>query len=375
MKKITIIALHLGFGGIENAIASFSNMACNDYEINIISTYKLYEKSAFKINSKIKIDYLMNYKPNKKEFIYAFKHLKLKEMIREVSKSIKILKLKKSLMIDAIKKCDSDIIISTRPFHNNLLGKYGKKSALKIAWEHSHHNGNRKYIKKVVNSCKNMDYLILVSKELTKFYSNIIHNDKTKCKYISLPLDNFPNKLSSLDKKEIISIGRLSKEKGFVDLIDVFKLVNDVHPDWHINIIGDGLEKDKIVKRIKKYNLSKFVILHGFKDKKDLNKILLNSSICVMTSLTESFGLVLIEAMSYGIPCISFDSARGSLEIIDNKKNGFIIKDRNKKEMADQIINLIENPTKRLEMGLSGHNKSLTFSEKTVMGEWKKILK
>src|SRR5690606_34771682 len=144
-----------------------------------------------------------------------------------------------------------------------------------------------------------------------------------------------------LDKKEITAIGRLSKEKGFSDLIDVFKLVNERYPNWHLNIVGDGMEKDNIKKKIKENNLDEVITMHGFKDKQELNEILLNTSIYVMTSYTESFGLVLIEAMSYGVPCISFDSARGPLEIIDNNVNGYIIKNRDKEEMTNKIAALI----------------------------------
>lgn len=373
MKKITIVALHLGYGGIEKAITSLSNMLCHDYEVNIISTYKLYEKPVFFINEKVKIYYLMEEKPNKKEIIASLKRGDIASLLREGAKSLKVLRLRKKSMIDAIKNIDSDIIISTRPFHNSLVGKYAKDGIVKIAWEHSHHNNNQKYINQVTTSCKNIDYLISVSKDLNAFYTNVLSHKKTICKHISLALDEFPKELSKLDKNEITAIGRLSREKGFPDLISVFKIVNESYPNWHLNIAGDGLEKDNIEKKIKENNLSKVVTLHGFKDKNEIDKILSNSSIYVMTSFTESFGLVLIEAMSYGIPCISFDSAQGSLEIIDDNSDGFIVKNRDKHEMANKIITLIKDTNLRQKMGRKAHKKSLHFSSKQVKTEWVKL--
>ena len=369
MRKITIIALHLGYGGIEKAIASLANMLCNDYQVNIISTYRLYENPAFFIDDKVKIEYLLDAKPNKKEVIDSLKKRDFKTFVREGAQSLAILRLRKTSMIDAIKKCNSDVIISTRPFHNELLSKYGKETALKIAWEHSHHNNNYKYINTLIKSCKNIDYLISVSKELNKFYNSKMRT-KTICKHISLTLDNIPNVTSKLDKKEITAIGRLSKEKGFSDLIDVFKLVNERYPNWHLNIVGDGMEKDNIKKKIKENNLDEVITMHGFKDKQELNEILLNTSIYVMTSYTESFGLVLIEAMSYGVPCISFDSARGPLEIIDNNVNGYIIKNRDKEEMTNKIAALIEGEDLRYRMGQEAHSKSLQYSIENVKAKW-----
>jgi N-acetylglucosaminyldiphosphoundecaprenol N-acetyl-beta-D-mannosaminyltransferase len=115
------------------------------------------------------------------------------------------------------------------------------------------------------------------------------------------------------------------------------------------------------------------MIMHGFKEKKELNEIYKNNSIYVMTSYKESFGLVLIEAMSFGIPCIAFDSAKGPLEIIDNK-TGFIIKNRNKEEMANKIFELIENKDLRKKLGNNARGKSKLYDKDKTKEEWEKLL-
>ena len=93
-----------------------------------------------------------------------------------------------------------------------------------------------------------------------------------------------------------------------------------------------------MINKVKEYSLQNNVIIHGYKDKEFINKQLSSSSIYVMASHEESFGLVLIEAQSFALPCIAFDSAKGACEIIDDKVNGYLIKDRSKKDMADKMI-------------------------------------
>jgi len=369
MKKITIVALHLGYGGVEQLIASLANMLCDKYEINIISVYKLYDQPAFFINSNVKITYLTSLKPNRKELFAAIKKIKIIALIKEVLISIRVLYLKKKLMIDAIKDIDSDIIISTRAIHNHLVGKYARSNIIKIAWEHNHHNNNEKYIKNLIDSCKNMNYLITVSKDLNTFYEQIVPQ-KVICKCIYPALDYLPEQLSKLDSKEITAIGRLSKEKGFLDLISVFKLVSTIKPDWHLNIVGDGIEKESIINKINDNNLNDKITMHGFVRKDNINQILSNTSIYMMTSFTESFGLVLIEAMSFGVPCVAFDSAQGANEIIDDSLNGYLIKERNHKHMADTIIKLIDNYDLRTYMGQQAHNKALSFSRTNIELDW-----
>lgn len=375
MKKITILALHLGYGGIESCISNLANSLVDDYEVNIVSTYKLYEKPVFKLNDKIKIKYLMtDLKPNKQELKQSLKKLKLITFFKELKKSLKILKLKKNLMIEAIKNCDSDVIISTRDIHNNWLSKYGRDKTLKIGWEHNHHHNNKRYINKVTKSVLGLDYFVLVSKDLTKFYSEKLKDKKVKCVYIPNSINFFPQEKAKLETENLISIGRLSHEKGYLDLIDIFKELHQKYPDSKLNIIGDGPDRKKIEKKIRDNKLEDYIILHGFQEKEYINKYLEKSSVYIMTSYTESFGLVLLEAFAYGIPCVAYSSAEGANEIISDNWDGYLIKDRDKNKMIKRICELLSNRNRRLIMGANGIKKAQEFNTQKTKQKWIEII-
>lgn len=375
MKKITILALHLGYGGIENCISNLANSLVDDYEVNIISTYKLYEKPVFKLNDKIKIKYLMtDLKPNKQELKQSLKKLKLITFFKELKKSLKILKLRKNLMIEAIKNCDSDVIISTRDIHNNWLSKYGRDKTLKIGWEHNHHHNNKRYINKVTKSVLGLDYFVLVSKDLTKFYSEKLKDKKVKCVYIPNSINFFPQEKAKLETENLISIGRLSHEKGYLDLIDIFKELHQKYPDSKLNIIGDGPDRKKIEKKIRDNKLEDYIILHGFQEKEYINKYLEKSSVYIMTSYTESFGLVLLEAFAYGIPCVAYSSAEGANEIISDNWDGYLIKDRDKNKMIKRVCELLSNRNRRLIMGANGIKKAQEFNTQKTKQKWIEII-
>ena len=205
---------------------------------------------------------------------------------------------------------------------------------------------------------------------MNDFYQNKLINTKCKCVYIPNAIDNIPSETSSLNEKNLISIGRLSKEKGFLDLIDVYKIVHESFPEWKLNIIGDGVLRNKIEKKIDDYGLSDSVILHGYKTTDYVNKMLKSSSIYIMTSFTESFGIVLLEAFSYGIPAVSFTSARGANEIITNNWDGYLIKNRNKEEMAKRICELISGYNRRVVMGNNALKKVNKFYIDEVKNKW-----
>ena len=370
MKKVTFLALHLGYGGIERCISTIANKLCDSYKVEIISTYKLYEKPIFPLDSRIDVKYLIHDKPNREEFKKAIKQFNIINIFKEAKKAVYILKQKKEKMVEAIKNCDSDIIISTRDIHNDWLGKYGKKDSLKIGWEHNYHNNDKKYIDKIVNSVKNLDYFILVSREQQKFYSKLVN---PKCIYIPNSIEEYPSELSLLEDNNIISIGRLSKEKGFIDLIEVCSYVKNSIPDFKLHLIGDGVEREIIEKEIDKFNLKDTIIMHGYLKTDKINKLLQQSSIYVMPSISESFGIVLLEAASYGIPSISFKNS-GACEIIKNNWDGYLIDNRDKKIMAKKIIELLKNKNRRIIMGRNAYKKSLEYSINNVIEDWKKLL-
>ena len=342
-KKITIFALHLGFGGVEKYLSSLCKMLKENYDIEIISTYKVLDKPAFQFSEKVKITYLIDDKPNKEEFKRAIKNKNIINIFKEGVKSVKILYLKRSRNIKAIRNTYSDYIITTRTFHSRLVGYYAYNNIIKIATEHNFHNNDKKYITKVIDSVKDFDYFVVVSDNLRKFYENKI--GKTKCIYIPNVIDNLPDKRSKLTNKNIITIGRLSPEKGQKDLIDVFKIVNKELPKTKLFIVGDGPLKKELENYTKKLKLTDKIIFTGFLGNKEKEKYILDSSIFILPSYTESFGLVLIEAMSYGLPCIAFDSSDGARELLKDDV-GILVKDRNKEKMAKEIIKELKNAKK-----------------------------
>lgn len=375
MKKISILSLHLGYGGIEKSIIALANLLADNYNVEIACSYRLYDKPAFNINKKVKIRYLTkDIAPNKDEFKDALKHKNIPNIIHEGKKSINILKLRKSTMIDYIKNTDSDIIISSRDIFDDWLGKYAKDGVVKIGWEHNHFHGNMKYANKIVKYARKLDYFVLVSKELRDYYGGRLKDTKCKCVYIPNIIDKLPKYLSRLNKKRLVSVGRLSPEKGPMDLLRIYNRINEIHPDWKLDIIGDGPERTKMEEYILENNLSKNVTLHGFRNKDYIDDILHNSSIYLMTSFTESFGIVLIEAMSHGVPCVAFDSAEGARELIDHGENGFLVKDRDFSKYINRVFKLIDDKTLRETIGKNAYEEAKLYTGEVVIKLWIDLL-
>ena len=375
MKKVSILALHLNYGGIEKSIAALANILCEDYNVKIACCYKLLDEPAFSIDRRVKIKYLLpNMAPNRDVFKKKLKDKKFISAFKEGLYSVKVLRYRKKEMVSYIKNSNADIIIATRDIFDEWLGEYGPSKALKIGWEHNHYHNDFKYAKNIVRSVTNLDYLVLVSKELKTFYSKNLVNSKCKCVYIPNVIDGLPKRKSSLNEKRLVSVGRLSSEKGFIDLLKIFNFLLKKHSDWKLDIIGDGSERENLESFINEHELNDSVTLHGFQNKDYIAKVFKNSSIYVMTSFTESFGIVLIEAMSYGIPCVAFDSAEGAREIIDSGSNGLLVKSRSFLAMVRAIEKLMDNKEMRIKFGSQARNDSKKYTSSVVSEYWFDLL-
>ena len=375
MRKISILSLHLGYGGIEKSIVALANLLCRKYKVEIVCTYKLYDKPVFELDKKVKVVYLMEgFKPNRVEFKRALREKKIITAFKEGIKSVKILKLRRKTMINYIKNSDADVIISTRDIFNTWLGDYAKNGVLKVGWEHNHYHDDYRYARNVIRSAYYLDYFVLVSEPLREFYAEHLSNSNCKCVCIPNIIDKIPKQVSSLEEKRIVSVGRLSPEKGYMDLLKVFSVIANKYNTWHLDIIGDGVEKERLEKFISNHNLESRVTLHGFQNKDYIDKILHESSIYVMTSFTESFGIVLLEAMSHGLPCIAFDSAEGARDLINSGMNGYLIKNRSYAAMIKKIEDLMNDIEVRKKIGMAGRKSIKIYTSEIVGEQWYNLI-
>ena len=370
--KITIYALHLGFGGVEKYVITLANILSTAHDVKIVSTYKMTNEPAFYLNKNVKVEYLIeNMKPNKEKIHEFFTKKHYIKLVRECYYSLKILFYKRYLNIKSIKECSSDIIISTRIFHNNLISRYANTNIVKITGEHNHHNNDTKYIDDVINSCKKFDYFIPISKELCEFYEKAMLDNGVKTKYIRFCIDENKNfKQPNFNNKNIITVARLSVEKGIYDLIELFTRVHNKMPGVILNIIGDGPEYEKIQGMIKDKDLEGYVVLHGFQNKEYIYNLMSKSYLYIMTSYTESFGIVLLEAMSCKIPCLAYSSAQGAHEIIKNGYNGYLIEDRNISKMENMVYDLLNDKNKILELSENAYCTAEKFSYSNTKKAW-----
>lgn len=169
-------------------------------------------------------------------------------------------------------------------------------------------------------------------------------------------------------EKTVISVGRLVPQKGYDQLIDAWVIVHKKHPQWHLRIYGDGLLREHLQEKIKNLDLEELVHLEGFS--RNLEEAYSKASLYVMSSLYEGFGIVLVEAMKHGLPCVSYDLPSGPADIITNEEDGFLCEYQNVQDLADRICDLLDDENLRNEMSAKATQKVTRFLPSSVMPIW-----
>ena len=194
-----------------------------------------------------------------------------------------------------------------------------------------------------------------------------------KTKVIPNPLSFYPEQASTLQNKKVIAVGKQGYQKGYDRLLPAWKKVVEKHPNWHLEIYGAIAPEMKLAAQAQELNIENSV--HFYPPEKDIQSKYLDASIYLMPSRFEGFGMVLIEAMACGLPCVAFDCPHGPADIITHGEDGFLIENGNIEQMANAIIQLIEDESLRINMGTTAKKNVKRFLPENVIHQWDELFK
>lgn len=358
MKKICFLSGDMSrSGGTERVLAIIANELCKKedlFEIHILSTVNENMTSFFPLNKRIKQSRILNDKA-----------LNFKKQYFKVVKGIR----------NYVKKNNIDVFIDVEVISSIFSIPATRFTSTKhIAWEHfNFYENNGSFLRALARKidAKFSDYIITLTEEDK---NNYLNNLKIigKIDYIYNPMEIKEVKKCSLHSKQIVSVGRLTYQKGFDMLIDVAKDVLEKNKEYKWLILGDGEDKDRLQEKINKYNLQDRLILKGkVSNVEDYYK---NSSLYVMTSRFEGLPMTLLEAKSYKMPIVSFDCPTGPSEIIRNNINGYLVKANDIKEMSNKVNSVLLDDKKLKKFSDKAELDIDKFNINSIINKWTNIL-
>lgn len=356
MKICFFVSDFTKIGGIERVTSTLVTQLNNraDCEIEIVSMFKGKSDANYELPGNIKTVYLLNrshgVKPHSiKRIIALFSNIK---SVRRYFRNNKY-----------------DLVVGQSFPMSLILYMSGLQKNL-IAVEHVYSG----YYNKAVQSVRDYVYsrirqVVVLTNADKQFFSNRIGNRSIEV--IPNPVRTVSGEKAKLHNKKIITVGRLEYQKGYDNLISIFRAIHERHPDWTMDIYGEGSLRDALQHQIDGAGLSGAVKLCGVT--KDIDSKLKESSIFVMSSRFEGFGMVLVEALSRGVPCVSYDCPNGPGDIISTGVNGILVQNQNREELRKALEKLIKDAALRKELGSNGPDSVQCFSENVIADKWYRL--
>ena len=362
-------------GGMERVLTTKANYLAENlgYDVNIIITDNKGAKPYFPLSDKIKviqldinIDNLWQYPIWKRLYLY---HQKMKEYKRRLD--ICLRHLRTDITISLLRReinFLSDIKDGSAKVGEIHFGRYKYREAnfsflpnLTNKWI------SKRWMKQLDNKVKKLDRFVVLTHEDAEYWENL-----SNLIVIPNPITIEQNILSICTEKKAIAVGRFTYQKGFDLLVQAWKEVHKSHPEWILNIYGGG-DKDSINKEIDHMGLKH--IINCYDAVNNITDKYQESSIFILSSRYEGLPLVLMEAMSIGLPPVSFACPCGPRDIIHNREDGILCENGNIQELAIGICSLIEDENLRKQLGKNAAINIQRYKLDNIMEQWDRLFK
>ncbi|MBO7267684.1 MAG: glycosyltransferase family 4 protein [Bacteroidaceae bacterium] len=366
MKILYCIAGTRHSGGMERVLANKANwLVRHGYEVAIATTDQEGEKPFFPLDERIECyDLGIGYeKNNGKSFINKLLHYPIKQyrhrkrlaaLLQQVKPDITISMFCNDVSFLPHLKDGSKKILEIH-FSKFKRLQYGRKGMWRIADIYR----NRQEEKLV----QRFDRFVVLTEE-DKGYWGDLHNIEV----IPNARTFNPTTIATLNTKRVVAIGRYTHQKGFERLIEAWNKICRQHPDWKLEIVGEGEERQTLQTLINSYGIAHSITLCPLTN--DMDTVYRGASIIAMSSRYEGLPMILLEAQAYGLPIVSFNCQCGPADIITDGMDGYLIPEGDCNTLASKLETLVKDTPLRQQMGKVARKNSERYAEEVIMAKW-----
>lgn len=354
-------------GGIEKVMAEKANYFADvcGYEVIILTNEQKGKEPCYSLSTKIQLlDLGINYE-REKSYFSLHNLIKIPRHYHKLNKILKHL--------------SPDVVIVPNFGFDFYMMPFVYKKAKKIKEFHS-----SRYFQAISRDQKSSffkkRYNLLNDWVESKYHHVIVLNHDEISYYKSDNVVVIPNPITISDfkakllNKKVVAAGRIAPVKGFNKLIEAWKIVHAVAPEWELHFYGEDYlgTQQQLEVLINEYNLQNVVFFKG--SSSNMSETFMDYSLYTMSSITECFPMVLLEALAVGLPIVSFDCPHGPRNIINHKEDGLLVENQDISDLAEKILFLIQNEEVLSYYGQNAKKNIQRFAVNKVMYQWLVLL-
>lgn len=339
--------------GAERMAATIANaLAERGFAVSVLSLWD--RSSCFALHAAVKHEALFDQRPSFKR-AYAATVAGIRRHVQRLG-------------IDVLIQVDTMLALFALPATLGLGVRH-------IAWEHCHFDEDlgrrtRRLARRLdARYCEHI--VVLTERDRHRWMEATRPRGSVACIPNPLPFA-MPQQPAPRTAKVVVAVGRLVAAKGFDVLLHAWAVVAQQAPDWKLMIVGEGEARPALEALRDRLALCDSVKLPG--TYLDITKAYEQASIFCLSSRYEGFGLVLIEAMAYGLPIVSTDCETGPRELLTNGQTAVVVPVDDAAALAAELLRVISSPQIATRLGAAGREKAGQYSVEHVAEQWDRLL-
>lgn len=356
MKKICFIDFDMSVrGGVEKVTADLVNSLADRYEVHLLSLCLTGE-----------LEYTLDERVHFHAFLKEEK--RLSKMRKELAPRLRDYVKEHEIDVAILQGNYTGFVASTLRFGTRVKLAFSDHGALMNQWD-------RKdvVVIRLISSLLCHKVITLTEQNRRDYIRRfLLPRRKVACIYNWIDPSVICSTMYDVSSKRIVSAGRFGKEKGFDLLIKAFAPVAAAHPDWSLDIMGDGEMMPTVQALIEQYGIGDNVRLLGMR--RDLAERYRDYAMYVLPSYREGMPLVLLEAKANRLPIVSFDIMTGPREIVTDGVDGILVAPYNTDELAQAMCRLIEDEALRVSMSDNSQKNVDKFVKGTILTQWQQLI-
>ncbi|GAA4596821.1 hypothetical protein GCM10023194_69980 [Planotetraspora phitsanulokensis] len=370
-RQIRILLLHAnGMGGTIRTVFNLAGHLARTHDVEVVSVVRTREKPFFPIPPGVSVRYLDDRVPGRKGFLWRIPGV----LVPREESAYDAFTLETEIkLIRYIRSRREGVLISTRPALNLLTALFAPPEVVTVGQEHLNLASHKRPVRRqIVRRYGKLDALVtLTDTDLAAYDGALLRRPRvlTQMPNAVTPLNGG---ISPLTSKTAITVGRLTHAKGHDLLIRAWVHVAARHPDWTMRVFGSGRKRDKLRASIEEHGLVGKVVLEGAAT--DVGAQMAEASMFVLSSRLEGLPMVLLEAMSKGLPIVSFDCPTGPAELITNGHDGLVVEMGDIEALADAICTVIEDQSLRHTLAAHAVKTAAGYDMEIIGKRWEDLI-
>lgn len=269
---------------------------------------------------------------------------------------------------EALGSIEADVLVTTTP---ELLAVVAQLAPADVALVHQEHRASSSRVNDLgalLEFAPRADVVVSLTESMSRWLAGRLGGAAPELLVIPNPLPAEPQPRSALDQRTFVTAGRLAPEKQFEHVVDAFWRIHEQLPGWTLRIWGDGPRADNLAAQVRKLGLEDRVELPGTTT--DMAAEWARTSVAVLASRGEGYPLVLQEAMSAGVPPVSYDCPSGPREIITHDVDGLLVPPASKAALAAAMLRIATDDDLRSRLGAAALTRSERWDGQRLARQW-----